>query len=36
MTLLIACFLIYGFELNFIWYIVSTLLWVLHLQVHKQ
>lgn len=35
MTLLIACLLIHGFEMDGIWYFVAFVVWMFHLSAHS-
>ena len=35
MTLLIACFLISGFEMSWLWYPISFIVWIMHLAVQN-
>lgn len=35
MTLLIAWFLIYNFEMSFAWYIVTVIAWLFHIAVRE-
>ncbi len=33
MTLFIACILIYGFKLHWVWYIAATFIWIIHMSM---